>query len=131
MGSFLYLLFTLGVFLSLYSVYVGKKAKADGEYRSFCDLSDRTSCSATFKSEYGSHFGISNGIWGAGFYLVAAALYFSGNHQLLFWALLASLGGSAYLAYLFFFKLKKTCLICISIYVINILSFLLILYGME
>ena len=53
-----------GIIISIYSLYVEHRVKQNKDYKAVCDISDRASCTATFKSDYGKLFGITNGIWG-------------------------------------------------------------------
>ena len=111
---------TLGLIICLYAWYVDQKIIKDPSYRAACDISDAISCTKTFKSVYGKHFGVSNIIWGLIFYGGIIIVSAMGYHKLIFLDALLGILFSLYLAYILYFKVKTVCLICISIYVINI-----------
>lgn len=126
--TILYTLFGLGILVSAYAVYAYYQAQKDANYKTICDLSDRASCTKAFTSEYGKHFGIPNGYFGIGFYLIMIAITSFQNGELLLWLSGTSLIASLYLAYLLTTKVKAICLDCISIYAINITCFAIIVF---
>lgn len=119
-------LFSFGFLLSAYAVYVHYRSSKDSNYKSACDLSDKTSCSDTFTSEYGSHFGIPNGYYGMGFYILMIILINFDHTEWVFYLSVTSLIVSCYLAYLLITKVKRVCLDCIAIYIVNIVSFIIL-----
>lgn len=126
MLSTIILLSLLGFSVSLYAYILEKKIKAYPAYKAACDISDAFSCSKPLLSEYGEIFGFSNSLLGMLFYATMAILAFLDRTNLLFYLSVASLLVSAFLAYILYFRIKTVCLICTSIYLINILLFLLI-----
>ncbi len=129
MEIYLYSLFTLGLLLSIYAIHVHRQASKDKNYKSICDLSDKTSCSDTFTSEFGSHFGIPNGYYGMGFYSLMLILLWMESFTILFCLSTISVIASCYLCYLLVTKVRRICIDCIAIYLTNISSFIL-LWGM-
>lgn len=68
---------TVALLLSAYTLYVEAKAENDKNYRAVCDINEKISCSKVFTSEYGTGFGLKflpealklpNGIYGIAFY---------------------------------------------------------------
>ncbi|HLC50284.1 MAG TPA: vitamin K epoxide reductase family protein [Candidatus Nanoarchaeia archaeon] len=122
MQNSLLILPIIGFLLSLYSFYVERKTQKDSNYKAVCDISDRMSCSKTFTSGYGKlFFGISNGVAGIAFYILVIALNIFGMTKVIFYLSILSLIGSVYLAYVLNFKVKTVCMVCYSIYLVNIL----------
>lgn len=128
MNSFLfYTLCSLGSLLSLYTLYLHYKISKEDSYHAVCDLSNRISCTATIKNEHSKMLGIPNGIYGIGFYLILALLYYS--NALFYLEILATIGlfFSFYLAYQLY-KIKTWCPVCLSIYLINLI-FVVLIYS--
>ena len=121
-----FVLALLGLLVSFYAYRLEKKLKTDQNYKATCDISDTISCSKPILSEYGEIFGFSNALLGMLFYSLMAILAFMNKINLLFYLSIASLIASAFLAYLLYFRIKTLCLICTTIYAINILLFLVI-----
>ena len=114
------LVLILGIILSLYSFYVEKKIAKNKKYSPVCDISSNVSCSKAFGSKYGHVFLVSNSLLGIGFYLFALLLTFSSFISLIFYMALFSMLMTLYLAYVSFFVQKNFCLVCSSIYMINL-----------
>src|SRR3989344_3086391 len=114
------LLAAIGFLLSAYALWVEYRARKAG-YRPTCDISGRISCTRAFTSEYGRIAGLPNAVYGLGLYLLAFALSWTQQHQVLLYLAAASVAGSAYLAYLSYFRLRTYCLVCTGIYLVNIL----------
>jgi vitamin-K-epoxide reductase (warfarin-sensitive) len=113
----------IGFAIATYAVMLEKKLAHDPQYKPVCDLSDRVSCSKPIKSAYSHILYFSNATWGALYYAVVMLLALSNMPRLL---LIVTAGGvlsSLVLAYLLFFRIKSFCLVCISLYVVNILLF--------
>jgi len=122
----LIILAIIGIVLSIYALYVERKAKADMKYKAICDLSDRMSCSAAFRSDYGKiFFGIPNSAIGIAAYLVLLILALANLNQYIFYLSIIAVLATIYLAYALFIKLKNICLVCIGIYIINVLFLIL------
>jgi vitamin-K-epoxide reductase (warfarin-sensitive) len=135
--------FTCGMLLSLYAIYVEHRATIEDDYEALCDISETVSCSKVFTSEYGkifSYIGIipkdsivdlPNAVYGAIFYLVYAISYilvrdkYIGKVFLLFLSVLSMIL-SAFLAYILSQLLHEMCIVCLSTYICNLLSLLLV-----
>lgn len=109
----------LGFLLSLYSYYAEKKF-CKTKRKMICDINDKISCTKAFTSIYGKTFGISNSLYGMVFYLFILILSFYNLKYVFYLSILAVLG-SVYLAYVLYFKVKSFCIVCNSIYLVNIL----------
>ena len=118
------ILSVIGFAISLYAYLLEQKVRADSSYKAVCDLSDTFSCTKPILSEYGELIGFSNSLVGMAFYILIAVLAFFDRTTLLFYLSGTSLLASAFLAYILYFKIKSVCLICNSIYIINIFIFM-------
>lgn len=115
--------------LCLYGVSIENKLTKDRSYKAVCDLSDIVSCTKTFRSPYSKLLGISNIYVGIAFYIgMIVGACFELRILLLIGSILA-LVGSVYLAYLQYYKIKTVCLLCTSIYIVNVLLFIGSYYG--
>ena len=124
MGLTLIILSAIGIILSIYALYVERKAKANAKYKAICDLSDRMSCSNAFRSDYGKvFFGIPNSAIGILAYLILLVLAILNINDYIFYLSIPAVLATIYLAYALFIKLENTCLVCIGIYATNILLF--------
>ncbi|XP_022916771.1 vitamin K epoxide reductase complex subunit 1-like protein 1 [Onthophagus taurus] len=128
----------IGLGLSIYSYFIEQQ---DESYKAYCDISDVISCSKTFKSKYGTGFGIIEDIFGENFFLnkpnsllgivtysvliVLSQLNNKPSTTFHFICSILSVILSAFLAYMMVFKVKTICVICLSTYVVNISNFLL------
>lgn len=124
----LVLLSFIGIGLCLYSLYIEQRMQG-GAYKPACDLNDRISCSKTFRSKYGRLFGISLAFYGVIFYSIALALGLMDAIGLLHLAALFAVAASLVLAYIQYFKLQTICLICTSLYIVNILLLVVSYYS--
>ncbi|MBS3170987.1 hypothetical protein J4449_00065 [Candidatus Woesearchaeota archaeon] len=88
-----------GLLISLYAFKIEYTLKRNKKYKALCEFNEKVSCFKAIKSKYG--------------HLALVTLGFL---------------GSIYLAYLSLIKLKTLCLICNSIYLINIL---LLIFSLE
>ena len=121
------LLSVIGFFVSYYANFVDQKLKKDPNYQSACNISDRISCTKPIVSPYGKLLGFSNAYVGLVYYPIMAFLATFGNDLSLFILATGSLVFTLYLAYILFTKIKSLCLICLSIYAVNISIFLICL----
>ena len=110
----------IGLLLSIYALYVGKKS-SEKHYKAACDINDKISCTKAFSSSYGKILGISNSVFGIIFYIIILILNALDNIQVIFYLAVISVIGSIYLAYISYIKLKILCIVCSSIYLVNIL----------
>ena len=114
-------LLLIGFLLSLYAVRVEQRLR-EKNFTALCDINEQISCSKAFSSSYGHLlFGISNSILGSFFYAGMYALLLLQQHLLFFLGAVFSVIGSVYLAYRSYITLKTYCLVCTSIYLVNIL----------
>ena len=111
----------VGLVLSMYSFFVEQKIKADPSYKPACDLSDMISCSRPMQSQYAKLFKISNSILGLLFYIAMIVLGILDYAQLAFILSCAGVVASMGFAYLLYFKIRSLCLVCTSLYIVNIL----------
>jgi uncharacterized membrane protein len=110
----------VGVALSLYACIVEQKIKTNPEYKPACNLSDVISCTKPMESPYSKLFFISNTYLGIIYYCAMILLTVMGYNQLAFLLAISGVIMSAIFAYLLYFKIKALCLICTSIYLVNI-----------
>lgn len=124
MFFFLFILALCGLAISLYGFFVEKKIEQDPQYKPACEISDKISCVKVMKSPYSKLFFISNALIGVGFY-AAMVLFATCNCLMLIqYFSFAALCGSIGLAYLLY-KIQSACPVCISLYGINFLLFIL------
>lgn len=116
----IFVLAIIGFCISLYTYIVEEKIKREPDFKPVCDLSDRISCSAPMKSKYANLFYFSNAFVGMGYYLIIAIFAFFNLGTLLAIATVCGCLISAVLAYLLYFKIKALCILCTSLYIINI-----------
>lgn len=110
----------IGLIISLYGISIERKLQKDATYKPACDISDKISCSRPFLSPYRNIFGISN-VWASALYYVAIICITIMNLPRL--ALITACGGvmvSVVFVYILYFKIKSFCLLCTSLYVVNI-----------
>jgi len=125
----------LGLFLSVYSLFVEMQAHADKNYKAMCDISERVSCTKVFLSDFGRGFGLvapifgkdsplnlPNPVFGIVFYslVILISLFKSNKGGLRFLTTLAGVSClmSLYLASILY-RMNDTCLVCISTYIVN------------
>lgn len=110
----------VGLAISAYGIMVERKLQQDAQYKAACDISDAISCTRPFLSPYGKMLGISN-IWASALYycaiIVVALLNLS---TLTFILACAGVAASIVFAYILYFKVRSLCLICTSLYLVNI-----------
>jgi vitamin-K-epoxide reductase (warfarin-sensitive) len=114
----------VGILLSLYAIYVERKASKNAEYKAVCDISENMSCGKAFTSEYGKTFGISNSILGLLFYIFVLVLVYLNYLNYVMYLGILSMFLTLYLAYVSYFRLKNLCLVCTGVYIVNILLLL-------
>lgn len=110
----------IGLCLSAYAFFVEQKIAANPTYKPVCDLSDRISCTKPLASKYGKFFGVNNTVFGLIFYaaMIVAALF--NAHTLMLYGAIAACCVTVVLAYILYFKIHSFCLVCSSIYLVNI-----------
>ena len=114
------ILATIGLCISFYGILVERKLQQDSQYKAACDISDTISCTRPMLSEYNKILGISNSLAATGYYLVIIMLALLDQKQFLLFIIPAGLLVSAVFAYILYFKIRSFCLICTSLYCINI-----------
>ncbi len=119
-----------GLFLSVYASYVEYKIEVQKKYAPLCDIRDHISCSKAFTSKYSKAAGVSNAHAGIVFYALLLGILWPRNEVIINTAIvlgkiaagmiLAANIGQLYLMYVSYFILRNFCLVCNSIYVVNI-----------
>ena len=113
---------------SLASLYVHYRLLADPLYSSFCDINETVSCQAVYQSEYGTVSGIpvaaGGAIWSGLLLLLAGAGMGSPKEEdrrtvagYVFLLSVIGLAAVFYFGYASFFVLGKMCLLCVTVYV--------------
>jgi len=118
---FIILLALAGIVISIYAYMVEMNLSKNPEYKPACDLSDKVSCSRVMQSGYGKLLGISNALIGVAFYAIVFVLACFSAAMLIFYLSIAAVVASIGLAYISYFKVKSFCLVCTSVYVVNVL----------
>ena len=133
-----------GFAIALYTLHVEHEMEKDTAYDALCDIETGpfagASCSTVLSSPYAhilSHWGLvplgspwdlSNALLGAGYYAVAGLFDVlpAAAHptSLLLAAATGSLAFSGYLAYILSTELADFCIVCCSMYVVNVIIFL-------
>lgn len=125
----------IGLLLSVYSLFVEMQAHADKNYKAMCDISERVSCTKVFLSDFGRGFGLvapvlgkdsplnlPNPVFGVVFYslviLISLIKHNKGGLRVLTTLAGMSCLMSLYLASILY-RMKDTCLVCISTYMVN------------
>ncbi len=111
----------LGLLLSCYALYVEWKFHQKKKYHALCDISSAVSCTKAFSSPYGRLFKLPNAFYGVLFYVSVFLFAFYGLPTFVFYGAVLSMLATFVLAYLSYVKMKNLCLVCSSIYVVNIL----------
>ena len=104
----------IGLILSFYAVYVKLRVDHNKKFKALCDINDNISCSRAFTSF------MPNPIIAVVFYLLVLLL-----PQFVQTFVIIGLVVTFYLAYLSASE-RNYCLICISLYLINVLLFVFI-----
>jgi len=110
----------IGLAISTYGIMVERNIQQSALYKPACDISSKISCSRPFLSTYNKMLGISN-IWVSALYYCAIIVLTILNLQTI--TLLLTCAGvavSAVFAYILYFKIQSLCLICTSLYIVNI-----------
>jgi vitamin-K-epoxide reductase (warfarin-sensitive) len=121
----------IGLIISIYGITVERKLQQDSQYKAACDISDTISCTRPFLSPYGKMLGISN-IWASAlYYLIILAAALLNQPQLVTVIASAGLVVTIAFAYILYFKVKSLCLICTSLYIINIALALVCYFSLD
>ncbi len=125
------ILATIGLIISIYGITVERKLQQDAQYKAACDISDTISCTRPFLSPYGKILGISN-IWASAlYYLIILAATLLNQPQLVMVITSVGLVVTIVFAYILYFKVKSLCLICTSLYIVNIALALACYFPLE
>ncbi|MFZ5954576.1 MAG: vitamin K epoxide reductase family protein [Candidatus Dependentiae bacterium] len=117
----------IGLFISFYAWLLEQKLKKNPSYKPVCDLSDKISCTKPITSSYANLLYFSNSVWGMFYYLLITAVVLLGKFNLLTVITAGGVLASFVLAYILLFKIRSLCVLCVSLYVINILLFVMAL----
>ncbi|KAJ8982540.1 hypothetical protein NQ317_005542 [Molorchus minor] len=133
----------VGLGLSLYSYTVEVQVELNKDYQPLCDINSHVSCTKAFKSEYGKGFGIfdkqsilykPNSLFGIMFYSMLGTLALSNSNFVTLLSMISIAVSnimSLYFAYILYFILKDLCIVCVSIYVVNVANLILIHLKMK
>jgi len=115
------ILSAIGLLLSLYAFFVERQLRNNKTYKAACDISDNISCTKPLLSPYANIVGISNAVLGLLFYAILLLCAWYDYTQLVRYGALAAALASVIFAYILYFKIHSLCLICSSIYVVNMM----------
>ncbi len=119
-----------GLGVSLYLTNFHFKILSDANYESFCSINATFDCDKVNSSPWAKLWGIPLGLYGAGFYSVILALSaftfsrkdkHAGAPQLIFGLSFLAVVLSLGLAYISAVEIGAWCILCVSLYIINIL----------
>lgn len=111
----------IGLILSVYAYNVRKLSLKNHNYKPLCDIKNNISCTKAFTSTYASIISVPNMVWGILFYI--SVFVFAGKGMITYIQIITipAVIASVYLAYISYIKQKNFCLVCTSVYIINIL----------
>ena len=119
----------LGFCISLYAYFLERKIKQDPTFKPACDINDRISCTKPLMSEYSNILYFSNALLGMAYYALIIILASFQMHTFLLITTIIGCIVSGILAYILYFKIKSLCLVCTSLYSINIILLLLVVFS--
>jgi uncharacterized membrane protein len=122
--AFILLLSTIGFFVSLYGWYVENKVKKSPAYKPVCDINKKLSCLPTIKSPYSRLLFVSNNIINMIFYVIMFFVSLTHAVMLIKFFSAVAIIPTAFFAYTMYTKIKVLCPLCITLYSINALLFL-------
>ncbi len=128
---FIILLTLAGIVVSIYAYTVETNIAQSAEYKPACDISDKISCTKVMGSRYRKMLGISNALIGVAFYAVLFVLACFSAASFIFYLSIGAIVASIALAYITYFKIKSFCLVCTSVYVINLLLLIVSYWYMK
>tara|TARA_Y100000310_G_scaffold281791_1_gene302533 strand:- start:1440 stop:1796 length:357 start_codon:yes stop_codon:yes gene_type:complete len=107
----------IGLIISVYALYVKLRVEHNRKFKPLCDIKKNISCTRAFTSKYGNLAILPNPLIGVIFYVLVLLL-----PQFLMVLSIIGLIATFYLAYLSA-EQRNFCLVCLSIYLVNILIF--------
>ena len=110
----------MGLLISLCTRYLERSFEKDKNYKAFCDISLKVSCTRAFSSKHNKALGFRNSILGMLLYSVIIVLSILSLDKIILFISAISVVGSFFFAY-FQYKIRTFCTICTSTYIINIL----------
>lgn len=114
------ILAVIGLAISVYGITVERNLQQNAQFKAVCDINDQISCTRPMLSSYNKLLGISN-IWASALYYVAIIILTMLNlDQFTAIVTYAGVAVSAVFAYILYFKIRSLCLICTSLYLVNI-----------
>jgi vitamin-K-epoxide reductase (warfarin-sensitive) len=116
----LVILALLGFIISLHLYIIELRIAKNPFYKPFCNISDKISCTKVLSTPYAKMFSVSNALVGMVFYAIYALLAILNASTLLLVAAVIACIASAIFAYILYVKIKTVCILCTSIYIINI-----------
>lgn len=126
------LISVIGIVLSIISLRSSTLISSIPGYDSFCNLGEGLNCTNVLSSKYSYILGIPLSIYGSIFFFIISILAFAGIYlpaaSIIFPLQLFGLFGFVTSLYYFFiskFILKSFCIVCIGIYIVNLLIFIL------
>ena len=114
-----------GIVLSVYALYVKQRAAGSKTYKPLCDVNKYISCTTAFGSKYGSIAVLPNPFYGIIIYGLLILLDYLNSYLLMTLLSFGCVVGSVWLAYVSYVTQKNFCLVCTTIYLINIAIFVL------
>src|SRR5439155_12444929 len=118
MLTLLFIIALCGLLICIYGDYIERSLQTNPLYHPVCDISDRVSCTATFKSPYGKLLGIKNMWVGMATYGMICILAYLDMSVPIFYISLCLVIISIGLGYLLLYKIKSFCPLCIALYII-------------
>ena len=119
----------IGLFVSFKLSHIHYKVRVDTSYTSFCAINEGVNCDTVALSKYSTFFKVPLSTWGIfGYFLfiIFSLIAIKTKRKsgwpagiILFLAIF-SIGVSAYLFYLSTFVINSLCLLCATLYIVNI-----------
>jgi uncharacterized membrane protein len=122
--TLVFLVALCGMGLSVYYFYVEQQVAKNPEYKPVCDINDRFSCIATIKSQYAKLLFVPNSLIGIAYYALIMMLAVTCCPTMVQYLSFTAVIASFALAYLSFIKIKTMCPVCVAIYVVNFILFI-------
>ncbi len=124
MMTLVFLVAVCGAVLSGYYFYVEQQVAKNPNYKPACDINDQTSCTATMKSPYARVFYIQNSLLGIAYYTLIMMLSVTVCPIMIRYLAFTGVVATLILGYVLYTRVKVACPICISLYIVNFLLFI-------